>query len=257
MRVKRRLEGARNAVPQSVPNRDEVADVYGDFVRGVARKLARDLRLSTDLEDLVQLGIIGLLEAWDRFDPDAGVPFRGFAWYRVRGAMIDGVKDLTGNTRAQLRQLRRMSASNEFQSSLSESMAGATDAESDASYLAQAVRGAVLVADVSEVVAASGGDVTDALSSLAGTPESLTSRRQQIERVRSAIAQMTPDAADLVRRHYFEDQSLAEIGRELGLSRSWLCRRHARAIRELHVLLSEEKEPDDATSVGPRRFISV
>ena len=257
MRLRRRLEGGRDAIMESFPARDEVATVYGDFVETIARKLARELRLTTDVDDLVQLGHLGLLEAWDRFDPDAGVPFKGFAWYRVRGAMIDGVKQLTGNSRAQLRQLRRLSASNGFQASLSESMSGRTDSASDASYLAQAVRGAVLVADLGEIASSDGGDVTDSMSSLSGTPESLTSRRQQIERVREAVAAMTPDAAEIVRRHYFDGESLSAIGRDLGLSRSWMSRRHARAIRELHELLAEENAASDATKGGPRRFISV
>lgn len=241
----------------SYPSRDEVVEVYGEFVRRIARRLARDLRLRAEIEDLVQMGHVGLIEAWDRFDPSAGVPFQGFAWYRVRGAMIDGVKQLTGNTRAQLRQLRRLSASNEFQSSLTEAMAGQTDASSDASYLEQAIRGAVLVADLEELVGP-GGEAADAGSSLGGTPESLTSRREQIERVRAALDQLAPDLQDLLRRHYFEGESLAAIGADQGTSRSWMSRRHARAIRELHALLDERKSaPGDATPPDPRRFIGV
>jgi RNA polymerase sigma factor for flagellar operon FliA len=63
-----------------------------DLVDLIARHLARELGRSAELDDLRAMGHQGLLEAARRFDEGRGVTFRRFANYRVRGAMLDGVR---------------------------------------------------------------------------------------------------------------------------------------------------------------------
>ena len=60
------------------------------MVHGLASRLRRELSLRGELDDLIAFGFGGLLEAQRRFDPGRGVRFRTFAYYRVRGAMLDG-----------------------------------------------------------------------------------------------------------------------------------------------------------------------
>ena len=57
------------------PGRDELVDAFGPMVERIARRIWRALRLRIDVDDLVQLGMVGLIEAWERFDDTAGVPF--------------------------------------------------------------------------------------------------------------------------------------------------------------------------------------
>ena len=65
------------------------------MVHGLANRLRRELSLRGDLDDLIAFGFGGLLEARHRFDPGRGVRFQTFAYHRVRGAMLDGVRKMS------------------------------------------------------------------------------------------------------------------------------------------------------------------
>jgi RNA polymerase sigma factor for flagellar operon FliA len=69
----------------------DVAD-YLPFVRAIARRLRARLPANIEVDDLVQAGMIGLIDARCRFDPSQGVPFEGFAIKRARGAMLDELR---------------------------------------------------------------------------------------------------------------------------------------------------------------------
>ena len=65
------------------------------MVHGLANRLRRELSLRGDLDDLIAFGFGGLLEARHRFDPGRGVQFQTFAYHRVRGALLDGVRKMS------------------------------------------------------------------------------------------------------------------------------------------------------------------
>ena len=70
----------------------ELIAQHGKMVHGLANRLRRELCLRGEIDDLIAFGFGGLLEAKRRFDPTRGVRFQTFAYYRVRGAMLDGVR---------------------------------------------------------------------------------------------------------------------------------------------------------------------
>lgn len=210
------------------PGRDELVDAFGPMVERIARRVWRGLRLRIDVDDVVQLGMIGLVEAWERFDETAGVPFGGYAHLRVRGAILDGLSGLTGMTRAQLRMLQRFRGATSYQESLG--VAGATTAMDDATYLANAVRGVTLAADFAEIADATDPDDAPVSGAMPARPDRAVESKRRIEDLHAALERLPDDQANLLRAHYLEGRSLADIGAELGVSRSWACRLHARAI---------------------------
>jgi RNA polymerase sigma factor for flagellar operon FliA len=72
--------------------RDAEAQAHRELVERIVRRLQRELDLSCDTDDLRGWGQQGLLEAKQRFDPARGVRFSTFAYYRIRGAVLDGVR---------------------------------------------------------------------------------------------------------------------------------------------------------------------
>jgi RNA polymerase sigma factor for flagellar operon FliA len=82
-------------------NKDIVAKDYLPWVKYIARDVYKKNRVATFLtvDDLVSCGVIGLLEAIERFDKTRDVKFKSFAELRVRGAMLDEIRDLSTNTR--------------------------------------------------------------------------------------------------------------------------------------------------------------
>src|ERR1700712_5374852 len=71
---------------------DAEYQAHHELVERVVRRVSRELDLSCDPEDLKAWGHQGVLEAKARFDADRGVRFSTFAYYRVRGAVLDGVR---------------------------------------------------------------------------------------------------------------------------------------------------------------------
>lgn len=83
----------QNPYSQKVKDqREQVAIEYAPVVKHIAVKLVARLPSGFELDDLIQAGMIGLLEAIERFDPKKGVKFKTFAEFRVRGAMLDELR---------------------------------------------------------------------------------------------------------------------------------------------------------------------
>ena len=78
----------------SVGSAEALVEQYRSFVTALAKKILRSLPSFVELEDLEGYGQIGLIEASRRFDPTRGVQFKTFAYYRIRGAIYDGIRKM-------------------------------------------------------------------------------------------------------------------------------------------------------------------
>ena len=74
------------------PKRDRLVLQHAEMVRRIALHLADRLDGVCDADDLIQAGLVGLLEAAERYDAIEGIPFEGYAYPRIRGAMLDGLR---------------------------------------------------------------------------------------------------------------------------------------------------------------------
>jgi RNA polymerase sigma factor for flagellar operon FliA len=204
------------------------------LVEIIARQLRRELGPSVELDELVSQGREGLLSAARSFDPDRGVPFRRWANLRVRGAMIDGVRAQTALPRRVYRQLRAIEAGDRVADAMHEEDAAAPATTAKAaderlgaylSNIATAMALGVQSTPDGELVAAHGSEEP--------TAEERLAREELLRCVRSNIAELPDDERRLVERHYFDDVTFEEAARELGLSKSWASRLHARAIERV------------------------
>jgi len=84
------------------------------LVQAIARKVKKTLSASIDFEDLVGYGSKGLVEAAERFDPTQGVTFSTFAYYRIRGAMFDGLRTMGWYSRSDYARYRAEERANEL-----------------------------------------------------------------------------------------------------------------------------------------------
>jgi RNA polymerase sigma factor FliA len=197
--------------------------------RQVARRLATT---SVTLDDLRSFGREGLLQAARTFDESRGVPFRRWANLRVRGAMIDGVRQWGSLPRRIYRELRALAAADRVQATYDEEDAANPAASPEAadarvsSYLAGIATAMALgsIASPQE-----GLDVP----SPDETPEELAMTSELIERVKGVLRLLPASERALVERHYFGDETLDQAAASLGLSKSWGSRLHARAIESI------------------------
>ncbi len=215
------------------PRVRELVEETLPLVTVVARQLGRQLGGRVGLDDLVSYGHEGLLTAARTFDPSLGVPFRRWANYRVRGAMIDGVRGMSSLPRSVYRKLRGAEAAHHASEAASESgsaSAVASAEEADArlgEYLA-----GIATAVAIGLLAAPPDSAGDSVDPSPAADDRL-GQSQTLEAVREALGSLSEHERHLIQRHYFDDVHIDEAAREIGLSKSWGCRLHARAIEAL------------------------
>src|SRR5438128_1409168 len=100
--------------------RDRLIEQHLSLVQAIAGKLKRNLGRSIDFEDLVGYGSKGLIEAADRFDARQGTAFTTFAYYRIRGAMLDGLRTMGWYSRADYARYRAEERANEYLQNLAD-----------------------------------------------------------------------------------------------------------------------------------------
>jgi RNA polymerase sigma factor for flagellar operon FliA len=220
--------------------RDRLVEQHLSLVQAIAAKLKRTLGRTIDFDDLVAYGTKGLLEAADRFDPSHGASFTTFAYYRVRGAMLDGLRTMGWYSRADYARYRAEERATEYLQNQSErdtarKQAGAgTDAGGALESIAE-ILGGVATIHITSLEAAAG--IAD---EKLPPPDADLQRLQDQARLRQALATLPEKERALMQMYYFGDKNLEEAGAALGLSKSWACRLHARAVDLLRVAMGDD-----------------
>jgi RNA polymerase sigma factor, sigma-70 family len=196
----------------------------------IARRLHGRLGLAIDLEDIEQMAIIWMLEARERWDPEEQPDFMAFAYYRIRGAILDGLRGVTGVSRNQAARIRRVRAATHGQEALSV----ANQALGPDDYAAAAIANASFLADLADTLVTSSelsGEQDDIGSDgLRADPEAIARRRERRALVRTILGRLEPRERAVLEHHYFQNRSLSEFGDDHGISRSWASRIHANAL---------------------------
>jgi RNA polymerase sigma factor FliA len=213
------------------------------MVRSLALSVSRKLPPTVDLEDLIAYGQVGLGEAARDFDPSRGSQFSTYAYYRIRGAVYDGLSKMAWFDRVQASRVRYERMSNEVLRLDSEdSPAETADAESDARWfrnVTHALAGVYLASRIgaqdSDEEAVAGALVDRSSPDAAAVAMS----REISERLHTFVESLPPMAAQLIRGVYFEGLTLQEAGQRIGVSKSWASRLHSRALEQLGHLLRD------------------
>ncbi len=222
------------------------------FVEALARRLAASMPHSIDIGDLVQDGVLGLIDAAHRFDEDRGIKFETFAERRVRGAMIDALRREAW-PRGVRRQRRELEAAREtlrrelgHEPSLADL---AAKVGSDEKRLGRTI---LRINTIESTSPLSSGDHLDETSLPAAlvpsepeSPDSAYERSEVKERIRDAMATLPERERRLVSLYYFGDVTMKQIGAELGVNESRVSQLHARAIQRLRAALDSKARPPD------------
>lgn len=205
---------------------------YDAFVRGIVKHTRAQLGLEGDAEDMVAFAYEGLLEARLRFDPARGVQFKSFAYYRVRGALLDGVRRMAYLPRRAYARLKAAEAVDLE----TEPVVGARAASAEAPGVDGSLRAidGILGRVAAAYCTAAGAEDDDRRPD---DPERSLIAREQADRVRGALETLPEQERHLIRGHYLDGRNFDELAKELGLSKSWASRLHSRALGRLREAL--------------------
>jgi len=233
------------------------------FVEQLARRVAATMPHSIDLGDLVQDGVIGLIDAARRFDDGRGIKFETFAERRIRGAMIDALRK-DAWPRGVRRQRRELEAAREQlrrELGCEPSLADlAARVGSDEKRLGRTIVRIHTIESTSPL--ASGDHLHE--SSLPPAlvpaepeqPDRLYEREETKERVQVAIASLPAREQTVIGLYYYGEATMKQIGAEIGVNESRVSQLHARAIRRLRDALGTSVVPREAAQIMRNAILS-
>jgi len=229
--------------------RDRLILTYAPLVKYVAGKLGSWLPPHVEEGDLISYGLLGLIGAIERFEPDREIKFETYAISRIRGAMIDELRSLDWvprSVRNRAREIERAMAEleNRHKRTPSDeevaSELGITVGEFEES-LTQIARSSVVALDELWSGGGAGGESTALIDTIEDPHAADPSRELLQGEMRQALAQAItrlPDRERLVvTLYYYEELTLREIGEVLSVTESRVSQLHTKAILRLRVRL--------------------
>ncbi len=220
--------------------RNDLIEEYRTYVRYVAGRIMQTMRLPSEIfDELVSAGYLGLVEAAERFRPDAGAEFKNYAFFRIRGAIVDSIRrdcELSGRA---YRLARAFLAANEIreEDALAPRPSGRPDGARPMEVALQCALAYRLTAsEVEEEISDCGPD--------AFTPERDFFERERSEKIRLVVRDLPEKERFVIEEYYFRERSFHEVAEaNEGMSKSWVSRLHTRALERLRKTYMGE-EPD-------------
>lgn len=215
-----------------------------DEVKQVARSILRRLPSSVQLDDLIQAGSIGLIDAARRFGPARNLPFRQYARIRITGAIFDSLRELDWASRYfRTRQQKLDNASRALEAKLGHHPSSEEVADSMGMDLNTFYEFAQAVQELQEVEFEPQED-SERLSvqdSVADDPEkrpdALCYQNEARNELRKSIAQLPGDEATVLILYYFKDWTMLRIARSIAKTESRVSQIHSKALEHLRVRL--------------------
>ncbi len=230
---------------QDPEERERLILEYAPLVKTIAGRLGMRLPQHVSQDDLVSAGIMGLLDAVEKYNSDKGVAFKSYAEFRIRGAMLDELRSMDWVPRSVRRNARQLEAA--FLKVENENMRPATDEEvaeelgiDMPSYYAllDETRGVSLISDdeLSQVVSKEAHDFR-----LFKTPSELSSDNPSdtldMAEIRDVIAEaiekLPKTERTVVTLYYYEELTMKEIGEVMEYTESRISQLHTKAILRL------------------------
>ena len=223
---------------------DDIVERHGELVRRIAHHLAARLPSSVEVDDLIQAGMLGLIDAARNFQADQGAAFETYASIRIRGAMIDEIRRGDWVPRSVHRRYRDVvAATREVEQATgraasAQEVAGALGVSLDEYHrmLEDAARGQLISLD-------SHAEEHDGEPRLASQGGATPAREFEHDAFRHALGGAIgdlPEREQLVLSLYYEQEmNLREIGAVLSISESRVCQIHGQAMLRLRARLGE------------------
>jgi RNA polymerase sigma factor for flagellar operon FliA len=229
------------------PEQEQVLLEHLPMVRFLARRIHERLPQHVDIEDLVSAGVVGLMDAFSKFNPAKRVQFRSYAQFRIRGAILDSLRTLDWSPR----ELRRKGRAVESAIQVLTARLGHAPNEAEvAAEIGQELEEyQQLLGDLKGLeigtlhIERNEGSGEEELAYVPGRPEEdplFCCLRKELEERLAESIQNLPDRERLVMSlYYYEEMTMREIGLALGVVESRVSQVHASAVAHLRAALRD------------------
>jgi RNA polymerase sigma factor for flagellar operon FliA len=221
--------------------REELVIKYLPLVKNISNKIGMRLPNHIDVEDLHSAGILGLIDAVDKFNPERGVPFEAYADFRIRGAIFDELRLMDRTPRS----VRMMSKRVEETYSKLEAQLGRMPVDEE---MAEAM--SVSLDDYNKILLQINSVVTLSLQQLVGNLLGVRNKELldsliddkgldpmeslEVEELKTALARAIDDLPEkhrlVLSLYYYEDLNMKEIGKVLNVTESRVSQIHAKCM---------------------------
>ena len=222
---------------QALQNRDRLIEQYLPYATSIANKVARSLSGDVDYDDILCNARLGLLEAARRFDLRFNVDFKTFAFYRIKGAIYDGLRKTGWMPRSLYAKIKFDQAATEYMQSVTEKILDRADrVTSEIDTIFETVNSLASM----YVMSLDNMEDFEVEDKAARRDMEHKAEFQKVkEKMRDAIEALPDKERKLVKMYYFQNRTLEEIGDKMSLSKSWTSRLHARALELLFKKLTQ------------------
>jgi RNA polymerase sigma factor for flagellar operon FliA len=225
--------------------REQLVVAYSPLVKYVAGRMSSGLPAHVEEADLISYGLIGLINAIERFDPSREIKFETYAITRIKGAIIDELRALDWvprSVRARAREIERVHGRLEHRlhrtptdEEMAQEMGMSTEEFQEA--LVKISNSTVVALDELWAVSDASGDQVSLLDTLhdpdAPDPQQVLDASELKDRLADAISALPEREKLVIALYYYENLTLREIGEVLGVTESRISQLHTKAVLRL------------------------
>jgi len=249
------IEQVTEEIEITTENREEVIKQYSPMIKYVANRIAMRLPPHIEVDDLISVGVLGLIDAITKYDPTRGAKFKTYAEFRVRGAILDELRSMDWVPRSVRQKASNIdSVVQKLQSKLGrppedEEVAGEMGISLDQFFDTLNETKSMPVLSLEGLgIAKETGEQQSLLDCLAGKSDTDPQIQIRLNELKEIIAQAIdtlPEQARLmISLYYYEELTMKEIGAVLDVTESRVSQIHSKAVfklcTELKALIAEE-----------------
>ena len=239
----------KNIVKNDAAYRDQLITEYLPYVKRIVHRIAVHLPSTIDIDDLMNVGVIGLIQAVDRYDPGRDNKFMTYAVFRIKGAVLSELRSRDFLSRSNRRKIRDLENAC---SKLEQKLGRDVDDEEVAQELGIAVEQVYRTKQMSsisfisfeELGFSSRDEKEKLLSYLIDNDENaltLTRLKELKDAVARSIEQLPEKEKLVISLYYLEELTMKETGKVLNITESRVSQIHSQAILRLRAKLKKEK----------------
>jgi RNA polymerase sigma factor for flagellar operon FliA len=239
----------KKAVQKDPVYRDQLITEYLPYVKRIVHRLAVHLPATVDVDDLMNVGVIGLIQAVDRYDPRRDNKFMTYAIFRIKGAVLSELRARDFLSRSNRRKIRELE--NAFMR-LEQKLGREADDREVAQELGVDVEqvyrtkqmSSISFISLEELGVSSRDEKEKLLSYLVNNDDdalSLTKLKELKEALAQAIKQLPEKERLVISLYYMEELTMKEAGKVLGITESRVSQIHSQAVLHLRAKLRKQK----------------